>query len=413
MKIERPANSDLERQARRVLPQILAAIPWLEIRDVQTNVLLREIEAEQSYRSANRLYRPDFQIEVAIFDIDNEVPAKTDPRWQLYVEVTGPLNSLRKIQAIAAYTSGLPRAVPVLFMPYLNPETIAACQKAGVCCADGGGNAWIVLGHSVYIERTGHKAVRSLARNEAVPPLSSPKTENVLRVLLNEAGASRRVWRLQPLATAAGVSLGQAARVKGILDEMGVTEDESTRRRVGGFRLTEPEMVLQEWAGYVRARNYSAGANYTFHAVDPPGELQRMLTRKLSLFMADSFALSGLTAADYYAPYVRSPLFSAYAMPNEVIDLNTIEEAMDLDRVTGGVNVVLTFPRDSGVFYLPSDLRESANQARIIESKAPVVSPVQTYLDLQREGGRAREGAQYLLENYLRPRWNSEALNVG
>jgi hypothetical protein len=262
----------------------------------------------------------------------------------------------------------------------------------------------------VYIERAGNKAP-VLGKDRSIPPLSSPKTENILRVLLNGFGAAKRVWRLQPLATEAGVSLGQAARVKRILDEMELTEERSGSRHVGGFRLAHPEEALQEWARYVRAQSYRAGEEHTFHAIDEPTEIQRMLIRKLPTFMADRFALSGQQAAEFYAPYARSPVFSAYVEPDEETDMSTLEEAMDMDRVTSGVNVVLTIPRDHGVFYLPPDLRNSARETRLLERKVPVVSPVQTYLDLQRLGGRAREGAQHLLEQYLRPRWQKEIAN--
>ena len=186
-------------------------------------------------------------------------------------------------------------------------------------------------------------------------------------------------------------------------------EAQGGSRRVGGFRLAYPEEVLLEWAGYVRARNYRAGNEYDFHAIDAPEELQRMLTRKLPDFVSGRFALSSHQAADFYAPYARSPVFSAYVSPDEIVDVETIAEAMDADRVTSGVNVVLTVPRDFGVFYLPPDLQETARKARLKQRNVPLVSPVQTYLDLGRLDGRAREGAQHLLEHYLRPRWQKEA----
>ncbi len=410
MKKERTADSELERQARMALPDLLARVSGLKVQQILTDVPARLIPYPEIGTSQCRPYGPDLEIEVALdSDEDSDLPQTSPSRWRLYVEVAGQANA-RKLHAIAAYAHNLPQAIPVLFVPHLSAEALEACHKSGVCCADTAGNGWIALGNHVYIERTGNKSP-SIKKDRSVPPLSSPKTESVLRVLLNEAGAARRVWRLQPLATEAGVSLGQAARVKRILDEMGATEEESPRRRVGGFRLAHPEEALQEWAGYVRARNYHAGDEHTFHGIDEPLELQRMLTQKLSLFVTDRFALSGQQAAEFYAPYARSPVFSAYVIPDEEIDMDMLEEAMDLDRVTSGVNVALTIARDPGVFYLPPDLREYAKATRLAQRKVPVVSPVQTYLDLQRLGGRAREGAQYLLEQYLRPRWQKEMIN--
>jgi len=410
MKKEHTPDSELERSARVVLRELLARVPGLKIQQVLTQVPPRQISYPEAGTSQQRCYCPDLEITVAFGDeADSEPPRLSPSSWQLYVEVTGQVNA-RALHIIAAYAHSLSRATPVLFVPYLSAEALETCRNIGVCCADTAGNGWIALGDRVYIERVGNKAP-SIAKDRSVPPLSSPKTENILRILLNEAGAGQKVWRIQPLATEANVSLGQVARVKKILDAMGVTREQSTRRRVGGFRLTQPEELLQEWAGYVRARSYRAGEEQTFHAIDEPLELQRMLTRKLPSFVTDRFALSSLQAADFYAPYTRSPVFSAYILPDEEIDMDTLVEAMDLDRVTAGVNVVLTIPRDPGVFYLPPDLRESARKARLMAGKAPVVSPVQTYLDLQRLDGRAREGAQYLLEQYLRPRWQKEISN--
>ncbi len=410
MKIERTLDSELERRARVVLPGLLAQVPGLTIQQVLTEVPARPISYPDVDTIQHRNYRPDLKIEVSLSsEQDSDTPQASMTRWLLYVEVTSQVSE-RKLQVIASYARNLPQAIPVLFVPHLSAEALATCRTNGVCCADAAGNGWIVLGSRVYIERIGNKAL-AIGKDHSTPPLSSPKTENVLRVLLNAAGANRRIWRLQPLALEANVSLGQAARVKGILDEMGVTEEQSSHRRIGGFRLTHPEEVLQEWAGYVRARSYRAGEEHTFHSIDEPLELQRMLTRKLPSFVTDRFALTCHQAADFYATYARSPVFSAYVVPDQEIDIDTLEEAMDLDRVLSGVNVVLTIPRDPGVCYLPPDLRESAHEKRLMEGKVPVVSPVQTYLDLQRLDGRAREGAQYLLEQYLRPRWQKEIKN--
>jgi|GEM_PF-2917888 len=395
-------NSELERRAKVVLPELLARVPGLHVQEAISPPPERSISYPEFGTLQQRRYRPDLEIPVTL--AGRGLPATV---WRLYVEVASQVNA-RNLQSVAAYVHGEPDAMPVLFVPHLSAEGLEHCRRAGVSCADAVGNGWIALGDRVYIERVGFKADKALGKDRSLPPLSSPKTERVLRVLLNEAGAARRVWRLQPLAEAAGVSLSQAGRVKTILDGMGVTEDRSPRRREGGFCLTHPEETLLEWAGYVRARNYHAGEEHTFHAIDGVQELQQRLTRKLSAFVTDRFALSGLQAAEHYAPYALSPDFSAYVLPDEEVDLDALEEALDLDRTTSGVNVVLTLPRDPGVFYLPPDLRESARASRLNERKVPVVSPVQTYLDLQRLGSRAREAAQYLLEKYLRPRWQQE-----
>lgn len=405
VEIKHSTHSELERRARVVLPDLLAHVPGISIKTVDFETSARLITAPENGAIRGRGYQPD--LEILVTHSGDSQPVAHTAGWRLFVEVTGHVDT-RRLQTIAAYVDGITGAVPVLFVRQLSTETLEKCRRYGVCCADAAGNGWIMLGDRVYIERIGGKADATLGKGHSVPPLSAPKTENILRVLLNALGAARQVWRLHQLADEAGVSQSQAGRVKSILSELGMTEEVSGKRRVGGFRLAHPEETLEEWAGYVRARNYRAGAEHTFYAIDDPLELQRMLTRKLPSFVAKHFALAGEQAADVYASYARSPIFAAYVLPDAEIDLDSIEEAMDLDQVTSGVNVVLTVPRDPGVFYLPPDLRESARDARLRERRTPVVSPVQAYLDLQRSGGRAREGAKYLLEQYLRPRWQMD-----
>ena len=289
--------------------------------------------------------------------------------------------------------------VPVLFAPYLSPTVIDRCTGAGVNCVDAAGNGRIVLGTRTYIERVGQPAPTE--HQEAIASLFTPKAERVLRVLLNAAGALHHTWRVQPLAEEARVSIGQVARIKAALHERGFITEDSTVRHHGGFHLTQPEALLKEWATSVRTKRNRLGVDHTYHAVDSVMELKRMLCRKISDHR-NKVALSGLLAAERYAPYVVSPRFTAYIVEQEDVTLERFEEALDLQPVQSGINVVLTLPRDEGILYLPEDIK-----AEFIASPDSIqtVSPIQAYLDLQRLGGRAEEGAQHLLEAYLRPRW--------
>ncbi|MCX6378792.1 MAG: type IV toxin-antitoxin system AbiEi family antitoxin, partial [Armatimonadetes bacterium] len=290
--------------------------------------------------------------------------------------------------------------VPILFAPYLNAATIVRCTEAGVNCVDAVGNGRVVLSTRTYIERMGQP--EPTERLKARASLFTPKAERVLRVLLNAVGAIHYTWRVQPLAEEAQVSIGQVARIKDALHERGFIAEDSTVRHHGGFHLTHPEELLKEWATFVRTKRNRQGVAHTYHAVDSVMELKRMLNRKIPNHY-DKVALSGLSAADQYAPYVVSPRFTAYIIEEGEVTLELMEEALDLQSVESGVNVVLTIPHDEGVLYLPKDIRDEFK-----ESLAGVqpVSPIQAYLDMQSLGGRAEEGAQHLLEEYLRPRWH-------
>ena len=200
MKTKDDFASELERTAHDVLPNFLKQVSGLRIEKIIHEVSLRQISDGVTKGASPRTYRPDLEVVVAL----------GSDKWHLYVEVSGQVNE-KKRQLLSAYVRGLPNAIPVLFVPYLSAEAIAVCKTNNVCCVDSAGNGLIVLGSRVYIERVGSKASPA-GKSRVFPTLAAPKTENVLRVLLNASGAERRVWRLKPLASEAGVSLGQAAR---------------------------------------------------------------------------------------------------------------------------------------------------------------------------------------------------------
>jgi hypothetical protein len=368
--------------------------------------------------NSSRVYRPDLILSVTLppEEEKNSKGRAVSRTWRLVVEAVRYTSPSLLEPALAMLTQYVARAaeparagvsplvlVPVLFAPYLSPTAIDRCTEAGVNCVDTAGNGRIILGTRTYIERTGQPD--PTPRQESIARLFVPKAERVLRVLLNADGAMYQTWRIQPLAEEASVSIGQVARVKAALQERGFITEVSTVRRNGGFHLIHPEELLQEWAASVRTTRYRVGVDHTYNAVDSVMELKRMLSRKVPR-RQDAVALSGLMAADRYAPYVVSPRLTAYVVEKDDVRLKLIEEALDLKPVDRGINVVLTIPRDEGVLYLPADIK--ADFADSPESPQ-TVSPIQTYLDLQRLGGRAQEGAQHLLETYLRPRWQREA----
>lgn len=409
MKTSRPhiSNQDLN-SIQKSVTDFIRCVPGLTVRCVHN--------ARMNTGSA---YRPDMVLDVeSRLDGEKEADNRSSSHtWRLVVKAvrqpspsvleTALVMLLRYIGSTERLpTEGSMTIVPVLFAPYLTPAAIDRCTDAGVNCIDAAGNGRIVLGGRAYIERIGRPD--STQRPKSTAPLFVPKAERVLRVLLNAAGALHRTWRVQPLAEEAGVSLGQVARVKSALRERGYITEDSAVRRYGGFHLTHPEDLLQEWAASVRLKTYRAGSDHTYNAVDTVQELKQTLCRKIP-DCRDVIALSGLPAAERYAPYTVSPRFTAYVLEKEDVTLRRIEEALDLRPVQSGINVVLTVPRDEGVLYLPEDIKADFSNAL---DGLQAVSPIQAYLDLQRLGGRAEEGAQHLLETYLRPRWQRNGTNA-
>jgi hypothetical protein len=72
--------------------------------------------------------------------------------------------------------------------------------------------------------------------------------------------------------------------------------------------------------------------------------------------------------------------------------------ALDAKPVDSGENLVVLFPQDAGVFYLPDHA----------PGRLAATNPAQTYVDLLNSGGRGVEAAESLLEQRLRPAWSTE-----
>jgi hypothetical protein len=94
-------------------------------------------------------------------------------------------------------------------------------------------------------------------------------------------------------------------------------------------------------------------------------------------------ALASFSAANWIAPYARTTTQFFYA---EKRGLDHIQSRMKLSSTAKGENVIITIPKDPGVFM---DAYEPAPGVRC-------TSPIQTYLDLSKGGERGEEAAEHL-----------------
>jgi hypothetical protein len=101
-------------------------------------------------------------------------------------------------------------------------------------------------------------------------------------------------------------------------------------------------------------------------------------------------AFTGFSGAARFAPAVRYQRITAYAGG----DISVLLERLGLKPVTSGANVTIIQPYDEGVFYGTREMED-----------APIVSPVQLYLDLEQTKGRGEEAAAAILEEVIKPRW--------
>jgi hypothetical protein len=94
-------------------------------------------------------------------------------------------------------------------------------------------------------------------------------------------------------------------------------------------------------------------------------------------------ALASFSAANWIAPYARTSTQFFYA---EKRGFDHIQSGLKLSPTAKGENVIVTIPKDPGVFL---DAYEPAPGVRC-------TSPIQTYLDLAKGGERGEEAAEHL-----------------
>ncbi len=297
-----------------------------------------------------------------------EVKSSGQPRW-----------AREACPVLQDYARSNKRAYPVFVAPYVTPAAAAVCDRYQVGYFDLAGNCRIAF-DQVYIRREGFP--NPAIRKRDLRSLYSPKAERVLRVLLT---AGKRTWRMQELADESQVSLGQVANVKKLLADREWIKTEADGLRLRSFDDAVLPM-LTEWAQNYRADRSAAGEYYS---LDPIPQTEAALV-SASRRLKTRLAFSGFSGAGRLAPAVRYQRITAYAVGG----FSALADSVRLKPVSSGANVTLIEPYDEGVFYGTKEFEG-----------APVVSPVQLYLDLVQTKGRGEEAAAAILEEAIRPVW--------
>jgi hypothetical protein len=190
---------------------------------------------------------------------------------------------------------------------------------------------------------------------------------------------------MQELANEADVSLGQVANVKKLLSDREWIESKAEGLRLRSLDIAVLPM-LAEWAENYRIERSTLREYYSLKPVPQmEAELAEASPRlKLQL------AFGGLSGAVRYAPTVRYQRITAYCLGN----VPELADRTGLKQVSSGANVAILEPYDAGVLYGVKEVEG-----------APVVSPVQLYLDLSQTKGRGEEAAEAILEQVIKPLW--------
>lgn len=359
---------EIETQLAGALRPQLERIPALEIQSI-------EVEWE---------LRPSPSVPVQAPDILAHIRLQGRP-ITLACEVKDPGHPKQVRSAIAqlfAYmATNAVRAVPDMVVPliassWLSPESREICEKAGMGWFDLAGNCRIAF-DGVYIERETAERPKPAARNYRA--VFSPKAGQVLRTLLRDPA---RPWKVADLAEASGVSIGHVSNVRSALRdrEWGTVDDE-------GLHLTAPDALLDAWRDdYEPVR----GKRSCWYSILHGRQLDDTLREALSQPDTDGHAmLGGLSAAQWFAPYMRGSTTTLYA---DASVMPKLIETLKLKPAKSGANVEIIEPDDLAI------LKERVE----IPGAPPVSSPVLTYLDLSRLDDRGREAADHLREKLLK-----------
>jgi hypothetical protein len=266
-------------------------------------------------------------------------------------------------------------ATPILIAPYLSPEAQAMCREQEVGFLDLEGNARVVF-DGVFIERL--VSSKPPVERRELKSLFKPRSAQVLRVMLRDP---KRAWRVIELAEVAGVSLGHVSNVRsGLLDrEWGQVSD-------NGLFISQPDAVLDAWRDTYEPL---PGKRLSFYTTLHGSAFEDAARQVLYAGPETGRSVfASFSAAHWIAPYGRTGVQYFYA---DDAGLEKLKSSLGLSSVSKGENVVVTVPKDDGVFL---DVVEPA-------FNAVCTGPIQTYLDLTAAGERGREAAEHLRKERL------------
>jgi hypothetical protein len=346
--------NELENQAAGALKALIAQVPAIRFDGV-------EIEARTGDRNVDILAHINVSGRPRMLVI--ECKSSGQPR-----NVRAALFQLRSYAA--RFGDG---AIPIFIAPYLSPEAQAVCRENGVGFLDLEGNARIAF-DNVFIERL--VSSKPPAARRELKSLFKPKSAQVLRLMLRDPG---RGWRVAELAKSAGLSLGHASNVRtGLLDR------EWGQLSKNGLFISEPDALLDAWRD---AYDPPAGKRISFYTT-LHGSAFEDSVRTILGTQSEKAVFASFSAAGWLAPYGRTGIQYFYA---DNAGLERLKDRLKLSPSPKGENVVVTVPKDDGLF------RDAVEPA----PGAVCTSAVQTYLDLSAAGERGKEAAEHLRQERL------------
>ena len=310
------------------------------------------------------------------------------------------------LQQIAPWVERLkslrPDVAIAVISPMFSQQAQTYCVQNRLNFLDLAGNIFIDVPGKLTVQRTGRRT-KGVSAQELEGPRSlnvfSGRTSRVLRVLLE----SSKSWTLSEIARELDaetnrfrtifpaaeidfqVSLGSISKAIASLEEQ-----LWIRRRGTSLIVPEPQRLLQQWAEKYRER-YRWRLRRSFQANNPFGRDLTQINQALQPLITTPYVFSGAMAATD-APFVDVDQVEVFILAGS--EDQKLRELRN--EPNAGPKFRFIYPYDEGVFMYS---RRPA--------KAPLASPIQTYLDLFARGGRDFKQAEYLLANFIQPRWGA------
>ncbi len=363
--------SPLERDAARVLQELLRSLSWLQGWNVEP---------------ATRAHGQ--------WDLTISGPIPAGGRVRLCVECKSANFQPSQFSGLADRPCPSDLAVAtskVLAMPRVSPRMAALCQQHGWSWFDLAGNCRLEIPGVLLIERSGNEPVKAQPRSGA--NLGTAEAGLVVRALLAPENAGRR-WTQREMAAhfthldapLRSPSLALVNKVVQHLRDQAFVAHLPSR----GFRVRDYQGLLQAWRAAYRFDRHTRRRYFTL-LQGPP--LQERL-RTLDPDGRGLLAYAAFSAADIQAPAVRQPRTWLYINP--ALE-SAFESTVDAKSVDSGENLIVLIPDDPGVFY-----RVEGGSNRLACTNA-----VQTYVDCVHASGRGEEAAEAILQQRLDPAWSA------
>lgn len=363
---------------REILLALKNSIPFKGLPNVRVGNLVEQFREGQA--------RFDAKFDLEFGDTKVQVYAEVKNTFTpKEVEQIGPwLSQMKAMQKDAAYA---------LVCPAISPQSQRLCFERNIDFIDLAGNVFITVPGKLLLQRVGQESRKETSPSFYRNPFSG-KSSRVLRVLLQEPKEWTVTALTEELASESrrsgcdlsfDVSFSLASRVlRSLEEELLVT------RRNSAILVPEPRRLLARWAQEYKDR-YRWYLRRSFKVANPFGLELESVSRGLDkLVKPQCYAFTGAAAASATAPFVDV----------DPIDLFISDEAgaenlrASISGTSVGPDLRIIYAYDAGVFMY-AKLREGI----------PLVSDIQSYLDLFARGGRDLKQADYLLQNRIESMW--------